>query len=69
MSDRTLERILADWRTAEFRLDDDPSNADLEALVDQLRAEYATVARAREHDLREHDMRDASRWSELIRQG
>ena len=64
MSDRTLERILADWRTAEYRLDDDPSNADLQALVDQLRSEYATVVKARDRD-----GRDMPRRSELLRQG
>lgn len=62
MSGRSLERILAEWREAELRLDDDPSNADVEALVQQLRSEYAVVVKAREQ------VRDAPRQSELIRQ-
>ena len=64
MSDRTLERILADWREAELRLDDHPSDTELAALVERFRSEYATEAKA--HD---YEMHDASRYSELIRQG
>ena len=42
-----MDRILAEWRQAEFRLDDEPWNAEQEARVEHLRHEYGEALRAR----------------------
>jgi hypothetical protein len=45
--DRTIEKILADWRAAEARLELEPANVDLQELVAALRDEHATAMASR----------------------
>jgi hypothetical protein len=42
-----VDRILAEWRDAELRLDDQLWNTEQEALVEQLRIEYTEALTAR----------------------
>ena len=44
---RTVSRVLAEWRDAELRLDDQPWSAEHEAAVEELRIEYGKALRAR----------------------
>ena len=46
--DRTIETILAAWRAAETRLDDEPWDVELQELVAELRDEHAAAVEARE---------------------
>jgi hypothetical protein len=58
--DRTIEKILADWRAAEARLEREPSNVDLQELVSALRDEHAMAMVARNasaDELREYPAR------------
>jgi len=45
--DRTIERILADWRAAEAQLEREPSNVELQEMVAALRDEHAAAMVAR----------------------
>ena len=57
--DRSIEMILAEWRLAEMRLDDEPWNVDLQQLVDELRNEHAAALEARKPEadaLREYGL-------------
>ena len=49
--DRTIERILAEWRAAEARLRADPQNVDLQELVATLRDEHLAALEARMPDV------------------
>lgn len=51
--DRTVETILAEWRAAEARLKDDPSNPELQELVVVLRNEHAAAIEARRSEANE----------------
>ena len=58
-SGRTVDRILAEWRDADLRLQDEPWNAEQAALVEQLCMEYeaALASRSAERDERSRPQR------------
>ena len=53
MPQRMVETILAEWRAAEARLGDGPTDDDLAALIAALRAEHAAAVEARKTEARE----------------
>jgi hypothetical protein len=53
LTDRTPERILAEWRAAEAELDPDDVDPSLFARITELRDEHAAAVASREDEARE----------------
>jgi hypothetical protein len=53
MPERTIERILAEWRVAEARMDGEATDPELVAIVERLRAEHAAALKARDDEAKD----------------